>query len=264
MKPNKLLLLDEIIREYLKQQEPIGSESLRLILGMKISSATIRNHFKTLVKEGVLHQPHISSGRIPTELALKNYWRERLLPLGMPEFDNISSVQRSAERAGVFCILRFYTPNFLQGISTIGSRYLVLEFNNGEVLLHYSSAMERFLSELIGLEIRDIYKMAKQLCVRELSKHIAQLIDEEPLYTFNLRTLAMLLPQNSSGERLFSEISSGLWLDTISDGLFFEGVVPSGNLTLIQPATIGKNSARLMVVGALNRDYEAFYQEALA
>ena len=79
----KYFLLNQMIKQYVKCQEPIGSESLKISLEGKISSATIRNSFKILGQEGVIVQTHISSGRIPTDLALRNYWRELLSPANL-------------------------------------------------------------------------------------------------------------------------------------------------------------------------------------
>ena len=66
MSSKKDILLEQVIVQYLKSKEPIGSESLKASCRMGVSSATIRNYFKVLVQEGWLAQPHISSGRIPT------------------------------------------------------------------------------------------------------------------------------------------------------------------------------------------------------
>ena len=67
-----------MIAIYIRDGVPIGSESLKLSIDMKISSATIRNYFKVLVNEGVLAQPHISSGKIPTNSTLKSYWKKNI------------------------------------------------------------------------------------------------------------------------------------------------------------------------------------------
>jgi heat-inducible transcriptional repressor len=264
MTPRKSLLLDEIIREYLKQQEPIGSESLRLSLNIKISSATIRNHFKTLVEEGALAQPHVSSGRIPTELALKNYWRKKLLPLEMLEFESLKKIEQSARETGIFCALRFYKPNFLQEVVSVGTRFLVLGFEEGEAVVKYSGAMERFLGELVGLEIRDIRKIAYQVCAHELASKLDHLLEGEPVLTFGLKELAELLQPSREGERLFHDISKGKWLDTLEEGLYFDRFIPRGALAFIQQIRVEKSAAKLMFMGSLNRNYEAFYQEALA
>lgn len=56
---------------YIKSGRPIGSNTLKENGFDSLSSATIRNYFSELEKEGLLKQPHISGGRIPTEEAFR-------------------------------------------------------------------------------------------------------------------------------------------------------------------------------------------------
>jgi heat-inducible transcriptional repressor len=68
----KLVLLG-LIELFLKLGKPIGSNTLRENGFEDLSSATIRNYFAQLEKEGYLKQHHSSGGRIPTESAYKLY-----------------------------------------------------------------------------------------------------------------------------------------------------------------------------------------------
>ncbi len=68
----KLVLLG-LVELFLKLGKPIGSNTLRENGFEDLSSATIRNYFAQLEKEGFLKQHHSSGGRIPTELAYKVY-----------------------------------------------------------------------------------------------------------------------------------------------------------------------------------------------
>lgn len=62
-----------LIELYLETGAPVGSSTLRDNGFQHLSSATIRNYFSTLEKEGYLKQQHSSGGRIPTEEAFKLY-----------------------------------------------------------------------------------------------------------------------------------------------------------------------------------------------
>ena len=64
-------LLYKIIEFYIKSAIPVGSKQMSEDLNL--SSATIRNEMADLEKLGYLIQPHISSGRIPTQNAYKFY-----------------------------------------------------------------------------------------------------------------------------------------------------------------------------------------------
>lgn len=63
---------------FLETGKPIGSNTLKENAFEKISSATIRNYFSRLEKEGYLVQQHASGGRIPTAEAYKVYAREHI------------------------------------------------------------------------------------------------------------------------------------------------------------------------------------------
>ena len=67
------LILDALVRQYVKTANPVSSKDLRTVHQLPFSSATIRNDFLTLDKKGYLAKPHISAGRIPTEKAYRFY-----------------------------------------------------------------------------------------------------------------------------------------------------------------------------------------------
>jgi transcriptional regulator of heat shock response len=60
-------ILAAVIEEYTASAIPVGSKVLADKYNIKMSSATIRNDMVELEKEGYLHQPHTSAGRIPTD-----------------------------------------------------------------------------------------------------------------------------------------------------------------------------------------------------
>ncbi len=66
-------VLEAIILEYIKSGMPVGSRAVAKRYGLNVSPATIRNVMADLEELGLLHQPHTSAGRIPTELGLRVY-----------------------------------------------------------------------------------------------------------------------------------------------------------------------------------------------
>ena len=74
----KFLILESLIKEYIKHPAPISSSYLQRKLELNLSSATIRYYFKQLTEHGYLIKQHVSSGRIPSDMALKIYWRQKL------------------------------------------------------------------------------------------------------------------------------------------------------------------------------------------
>lgn len=62
-----------LIDHFLKTGKPVGSNTLKECGFQDLSSATIRNYFANLEKEGYLQQQHISGGRVPTDKAYRLY-----------------------------------------------------------------------------------------------------------------------------------------------------------------------------------------------
>lgn len=67
-----------LVELYLQTGEPIGSNTLKDEGFGHLSSATIRNYFAKLEKEGYLMQQHSSGGRLPTDKALRAYVDDQL------------------------------------------------------------------------------------------------------------------------------------------------------------------------------------------
>ena len=67
-----------IIKEFMGDAEEVGSLSLVEKYHLGVSSATIRNEMVKLMQLGLLEQTHSSSGRLPTDQALRLYVSEML------------------------------------------------------------------------------------------------------------------------------------------------------------------------------------------
>ncbi|EKD33307.1 MAG: Transcriptional regulator of heat shock protein [uncultured bacterium] len=66
-------LLRALIDEYIKTAEPVSSKSLVNSNKLDVSTATVRNEFAALEREGYIRQPHTSAGRVPTEKGYMYY-----------------------------------------------------------------------------------------------------------------------------------------------------------------------------------------------
>ena len=62
-----------VVEGYLETGAPMGSRTLTRTLSEKVSAATIRNVMQDLEFLGLLDSPHVSAGRIPTELGLRMF-----------------------------------------------------------------------------------------------------------------------------------------------------------------------------------------------
>ncbi|MEM9010104.1 MAG: heat-inducible transcriptional repressor HrcA [Pseudomonadota bacterium] len=83
-----------LVETYLETGEPVGSRTLSRTLPERVSPATIRNVMQDLELLGLLGSPHISAGRVPTQLGL------RLFVDGLLEIGDVSGEERKEiERA---------------------------------------------------------------------------------------------------------------------------------------------------------------------
>lgn len=78
----------EIVDLYFASGEPVGSRTLSQRLRPPLSPATIRNVMADLEDMGLLYAPHVSAGRLPTDLGL------RLFVDGLLEIGDLSADDR--------------------------------------------------------------------------------------------------------------------------------------------------------------------------
>lgn len=62
-----------VVEGYLASGDPVGSRTLTRSMSEKLSAATIRNVMQDLEFLGLLDSPHISAGRVPTQLGLRMF-----------------------------------------------------------------------------------------------------------------------------------------------------------------------------------------------
>ncbi|MBM9593802.1 heat-inducible transcriptional repressor HrcA [Roseitranquillus sediminis] len=62
-----------VVEGYLQSGEPVGSRTLTRSMTERVSAATIRNVMQDLELLGLLDSPHVSAGRVPTQLGLRMF-----------------------------------------------------------------------------------------------------------------------------------------------------------------------------------------------
>jgi heat-inducible transcriptional repressor len=80
--PRQEAILRALVQEYVRTAEPVASrhlsDRLAAIFGPGYSPATVRNELAGLEEHGLILQPHLSGGRVPTDLGYR-YFVERLM-----------------------------------------------------------------------------------------------------------------------------------------------------------------------------------------
>ena len=62
-----------VVEGYLESGDPVGSRTLTRSLSERLSAATVRNVMQDLELMGLLDSPHVSAGRMPTQLGLRMF-----------------------------------------------------------------------------------------------------------------------------------------------------------------------------------------------
>lgn len=100
-----------VVEGYLVSGDPVGSRTLTRDFSEKISAATIRNVMQDLEYLGLLDSPHISAGRIPTQLGL------RMFVDGLLEVGSVTA----ADREMLDATLGGDTPDVAALLDKVGS-----------------------------------------------------------------------------------------------------------------------------------------------
>jgi heat-inducible transcriptional repressor len=66
-------ILNALVREYIDSGQPVSSRGLVDQYGLGYSPATVRNELAALEEGGYVYQPHISSGRVPTDTGYRAF-----------------------------------------------------------------------------------------------------------------------------------------------------------------------------------------------
>ncbi|MBZ4022033.1 heat-inducible transcriptional repressor HrcA [Rhodobacter sp. TJ_12] len=82
-----------VVEGYLETGDPVGSRTLTRQMSEKLSAATIRNVMQDLEYLGLLGSPHVSAGRVPTQLGL------RMFVDGFMEVSEVQATDRAALEA---------------------------------------------------------------------------------------------------------------------------------------------------------------------
>jgi heat-inducible transcriptional repressor len=98
LSPREKEILHLIVRAYIETGEPVGSRTLSRMRDLSLSPATIRNVMADLAEDGYLAQPHTSAGRVPTDLAFRDFAATvTAKPMPSADQERIYSRMRSGE-----------------------------------------------------------------------------------------------------------------------------------------------------------------------
>ncbi|MGG7518956.1 heat-inducible transcriptional repressor HrcA [Allorhizobium undicola] len=82
-----------IVESYLESGEPLGSRNLSRILPMALSPASVRNVMSDLEELGLIYSPHVSAGRLPTQIGLR-FFVDAFMQVGSLSDEERGSIER--------------------------------------------------------------------------------------------------------------------------------------------------------------------------
>ncbi len=255
----KEFLLHSIIKAYIEHLEPIGSSQLKSMYDISYSPATIRGYFKKLGDEGFLAQEHVSSGRTPTTEALKMYWRNKLN--FRLDYVDERAIAYLSNDLGMSVFIQDQKSDILKNILNVENRYMILEFTSFAITIKYSDALYRFLSDMVSLELVHIVNIAKQVGAMEIYEQVSQYLQNKNFHIYNTKEFFSLALKYNFDEKSINSFLKGVVLDSIEEGLYFDGIVPEGYIGICHKCRIDNQDIKMLVVGELSKDYEYFYNK---
>lgn len=90
----QIQIIKIIVEEFTQTALPVGSVTLENKYRLGVSPATLRNEMAALEEKGFLSQPHTSSGRVPTPMAIKFYVNELMREKDMSVAEEVSVKSR--------------------------------------------------------------------------------------------------------------------------------------------------------------------------
>lgn len=251
------LILRAIIQDYLKFGLPIGSSELQVKMNLDISPSTIRIYLKKLSEEGALNQLHVSSGRIPTYSALENYWNDVIKPMHTLDINNLELIEESAKEFGIFCKVEKSAKDLLKEVISVEQRYIILVFQKNEIILKYSEQVKRFLSNLIGSDIKELKSISAQVGLYELHDKLEQLFATSHLLQEGESELYAIAKEVGNINFINLILNSEL-VSKLKIGVYFKDFVPSGCMAVKHLATVNGDEASLFCFGKIESNFEEF------
>lgn len=256
----KELILNSIIQAYLNSNLPIGSNELGSRMSVAIPASTIRVYFKRLSDEGEITQLHISGGRIPTIGAMRRYWSEIFKDVDFDQIlfdiDNEFLFRKICDDFELYCMIFGDFEQSLMEVINVKNKFLILNFSKDEIVLKYDIRVEKFLQNLIGVDLNKLELVCAQVGLSELRCKIREL-KRGKIYFQENEILAFKMFED---ER-FKMILEPSFATKMQDGLNYEPVFLSGFMGLKLRVNYQGETSTMICAGSVYNDYMKFLNQ---
>lgn len=154
MDSRKEQILEKIVLDFIENGEPVGSSKLADFFDL--SSATIRNEMVQLEKSGLIFQPHISAGRVPTEKGYQHYISNFLKRTDLPKLQKYELKEALQEELEY----RSAIKNLAKEMSIISGQTVIIAFQYNDVF--YTGISNLFSKPEFSLS-RDVCRVSALL-----------------------------------------------------------------------------------------------------
>lgn len=151
-------ILAAVIEEYTASAIPVGSKIIAEKYEINASPATIRNDMCTLEEEGFLHQPHISSGRIPTDKGYRYFVESLMEDRELEKSEQIALQEELLKLRAKNLRLSRTTAKLLSGVSRNLAISGILDKQE-----FYDFGMKELLNEPEFHELDEVCRLAEAL-----------------------------------------------------------------------------------------------------
>ncbi|MBR8462024.1 HrcA family transcriptional regulator [Campylobacter sp. faydin G-24] len=248
------LVLNSIIQAYLSDNTPIGSSELGSRMNVAMPASTIRVYFKKLSDEGEITQLHISGGRIPTINAMRRYWSDIFYGKDISvDINNPLNLKLLCDKFELYCMIFGDFDQNLEEILNLNDRFLVLSFEQDEIVLKYDTRVEKFLQNLLGVSLNKLEVVCSQVGLSELRSKIREL-KRAKIYFQENEVLAFQMFDDERYKMIFEPSFAAL----MNDGLTFAPVFKDEFMGLKLDINFQGDSAVMICAGSVYIDYVKF------
>ncbi|MSN96609.1 HrcA family transcriptional regulator [Campylobacter sp. FMV-PI01] len=252
------LILNYIIEAYLSENSPIGSSDLGLRMEGLIPASTIRVYFKKLSDEGALKQLHISGGRIPTFLTMKKYWEEKLKFKEKIYINDEFLLSKIFDNFKIYCMIFTSDDEILREVLNFRDRFIILNFDNDELVLKFDSRIFNFLLNLVGVSLKELEEISTQVGLSILKSKILELkrskivfiSNEDVIFDiYNDKRFKMLLDPNITTK--------------FNKNLAFSPLFEPGFMGIKRRIFYKNTDATMFCAGSVYENYDKFFNQIM-
>jgi heat-inducible transcriptional repressor len=113
-----------VVESYIDSGYPVGSRTISKVPGLDLSPASIRNVMQDLEEMGLLAAPHISAGRVPTEVGLRLFV-DGMMQVAVPSAQERDAIEAQIKESGPIEDALAAASMALSGLSACAGMVLV-------------------------------------------------------------------------------------------------------------------------------------------